>query len=149
MDTITQPPCFDILNDKGQRLRVQPRDHHDTVLVLATAAQIHGTVSTKNPAPRTIVIDDREVSTTVRLHESGIKHGSRIGPPEPPIKNPAPVEQLTCTGLEAAWVAGPDAGHAVALRQGNNVIGRSTHAAVRCQDSTIELHHAVVAVEGS
>ena len=45
-----------------------------------------------------------------------------------------------------AWTAGRDAGRRVGLSPGRHVVGRSASAAVRTEDPTVELHHAVLAV---
>ncbi len=98
------------------------------------------------PGPAAVLIDGRLTATSQSLVGSGIRHGSRIalatdGAPrrvhEPRAGRP----------LEAVWVAGPDAGDAVAIGDGRNVVGRAATADVRCGDRAVELHHAVLDVD--
>jgi S-DNA-T family DNA segregation ATPase FtsK/SpoIIIE len=45
-----------------------------------------------------------------------------------------------------SWIAGPDAGGTTVLGRGSHVIGRAPGAAVRCDDSALEMHHVLIEI---
>ena len=87
-----------------------------------------------------ILIDGRPVPLKQRLVTSGILNGSRLELDHSVTGKPA-------TLIAAVWVAGVDAGGRVELPTGAHYIGRSSSAVVRCRDRSLELHHALLAVD--
>ncbi len=92
-----------------------------------------------------LLIDGQPVALAQRLLGTGIRHGSRI--------EAVPISHVAAESakfgervVEAVWLTGPDAGAAIQLGVGSHVVGRSTRAAVRCNDRSIELHHALIEV---
>ena len=95
-----------------------------------------------------VVVDGRITATSQPLIGCGIRHGSRVDL-DIAAGEIRPLRSAGTVGLEAVWVAGPDAGGAVAISPGAHVIGRSSAAKIRCDDRGIEMHHAMLEVEGA
>ncbi len=92
-----------------------------------------------------VVVDGRMVAAATPVAQSGIRTGSRI---EPPAANAA--DDGTRPAVEpvvwVAWRAGRDAGRRIGLAPGRHIVGRNASAAVRSEDPSVELHHAVLVV---
>ena len=152
MDTpFQQTPCspesFDIVDERGRRLRVLPASDSDTVRDLAAAARIACLRDSNDPSQQYLLIDDRPVSARTRLSASGIRHGASLTTApndDPSPRSPVKRTLAAAQRLDAVWIAGPDAGGTFAIAPGDNVIGRSVHADIRCSDRSIELHQAIL-----
>ena len=58
---------------------------------------------------------------------------------------PAPSRPVAWTWT---WESGPDAGEQAVLAHGRTIVGRANGAGVRCDDPTIEPHHALLVLDG-
>ena len=56
------------------------------------------------------------------------------------------MDQTPSTSWIAVWRSGPDAGASIALPVGRHLLGRAHTAGIRCDDLTLQPHHALIEV---
>ena len=93
-----------------------------------------------------VAIDGRAVALGGRLAHSGVRHGSRISSVVTPGQPSSGIGGAAVVAF-GTWVTGPDAGASTPVAAGDHHIGRSRHAAIRCDDPAMEPHHALMRVD--
>jgi hypothetical protein len=95
--------------------------------------------------PDRVIVDGRMVAAATPVAQSGIRCGSRI---EQPVgeSDDGPSNPSADPVVWVAWRAGRDAGRRIGLAAGRHIVGRSASTAVRTEDPSVELHHAVLVV---
>ena len=126
---------FDLVDPDGRRLVVSAVSEATTVGDLHAALAREG----QRDQSREMYVDGAAVDPQLRVHCSGLHHGSLLTYAPLPTAVGQPM-------IEAVWVAGPDAGVGVRLAAGSHLIGRAPRASVRCDDPELELHHASLEV---
>ena len=126
---------FDLVAPDGRRLVVAAVSEASTIADLHAALAQQG----QRDLSRELYVDGVAIDPQLRVHGSGIHHGSLLTYVLPPTATGQPM-------IEAVWVAGPDAGASVLLAAGSHLIGRAPLASVRCGDPELELHHASLEV---
>ena len=133
-------PAFDVLLD-GRRVAFAASPPATTLLDAVRSVDVlHGVGAT----PDEFVVDGRIVAARLRLDATGVRHGSVVASVAAGTSTPA-IEPAAV--IEAVWTAGADAGDVVGLGVGRHVIGRASTAVVRCEDPSLEPHHAVVDID--
>ena len=136
-------PLHVVLDDR----RIAIVDGATTVTTLADVLSGAG-IGSSRAASRRLTVDDRVVAGSQPLVHSGVRHGSRVGVADVDV---SAAERGEMPVITAVWLRGVDAGGRSHLAAGRHFVGRARTASVRCDDSALELHHAVldVGVDGS
>lgn len=153
------PPPLVLMGPDGQRV---------TVAVPSTANTVGDLADSLGLLRRSdVLIDGRQVERRLPLDRVEITHGSRLTEragcreqgrrrnewPGPRPNHPAlDSESATADrvhGVEVVIEAGPAAGSTIELGPGRHVLGRAFTAGVRIDDELVEMHHAIIDVDGS